>query len=359
MIKFGDLGVTNERAIHAVTNVMRSGRFINGPNNAAFEKVWAQECQADSCVLTASGSAALIAVMTQLHTTRATKVVIPALSFAATAFAVKEAGCTPVFVDVDEHGLMRWDQVEDYLRVQYKQEVLAVIPVHLYGQLLSIPPAISDMAIIIQDACQAHGLIDMSDGPGVACFSFYPAKNLGAIGDAGAVVFKDMAGLERRVRCYINYGDEPGEKYVHSIQGNNLRCDEIQSAYLLEAYKDFYEAQNERVWLAKIYADLGIQSFARFIPNNWHLYPILVEQPERFRRLLRDYNIETGNHYPYILSGISSGYIPYKPTYAQYIANHVVTLPLHPRLTPEDVKYVADTVRTTCEFDGKLWIIKD
>lgn len=358
MIKFGDLEVTNERAIQAVTNVMRSGQFINGKHNEAFERVWAAECDADQCVLTASGSAALIAVLKQLKTRRTSKVIVPALSFAATAFAVLEAGCEPIYVDVDERGLMRLDQLHEML-LNYKSDVVAVMPVHLYGQLLSIPYDLADLAPIVQDACQAHGVVDMEDGPAIACFSFYPSKNLGAIGDAGAVVFKGLEALASRVRHYINYGDGPGQKYVHGIPGNNLRCDEIQSAYLLEVYKDFELNQKQRCKVAAAYRNNDIQTFATAQPNSWHLYPILVEEPERFRRLLRDYNIETGSHYPYTLPPIALGYTPYKCNRAIYISKHVVTLPLHPRLAIEEVEYVADIIKTTCDYDGKLWKIKE
>lgn len=358
MIKFGDLGVTNERAIQAVVDVMRSGRFINGPAVAAFEQKWANECKASACVLTASGSAALIAVLKQLKTNRTNHVIMPALSFAATSFAAVEAGCVPVYVDVDEHGLMLWNQVEDYL-THHRHEVVAVMPVHLYGQVLSIPIEVSDKIPVIQDACQAHGKIDMSnDGTAIACFSFYPAKNLGAIGDAGAVVFKGLPSLVYRIREYINYGDGPGEKYAHNIQGNNLRCDTIQAAYLLENLNDFDQANYARENLAYAYIQLGISSIASAKSNAWHLYPILVAEPDRFRHILRDYNVETGNHYPYILPKITPGVITCVPTNAEFIANHVVTLPLHPRLTFHDIKYVCDIIKTICEFDGKFWIIK-
>lgn len=361
MIKFANLEVKNDLATATVLDVMKSGQFINGKYNKQFAIQWAQECNAPHCVLTASGTAALIATIKAVKAKKTDLVILPALSFAATAFAVLEAGCTPVYVDVDEHGLMRWDMVEEILHDKWFDRVAAIIPVNLYGQHINIPFSASESYVVIQDACQAHGIVKFNpDATSIACFSFYPAKNLGAIGDAGAVV-TSVPGLAQQVAAYINYGDYPGEKYTHNFQGNNLRCDEIQAAYLSVAYKDLEENNVIRENIAELYAACGIESFSITGGKNssHHLYPILVENPELFRRLMIDYGIETGNHYPYVLPKIAPGIGSYYFQKAVHIAQHVVTLPIGPHLQVEDVVHVAKTVMQTCALVNGLWSIKN
>lgn len=358
MIKFAELQVQDSTALAIVMDVMRSGRFINGSFNQIFAEMWAKECNADSCVLTASGTASLVAALKLVKLKNTFGVIMPALSFAATAFAAMEAGLTPVYVDVDEHGLMRWDQAEEALYI-HRNQVAAILPVHLYGQVLSTPAHIHDEAVVIDDACQAHGAFRFDDQPDIAAFSFYPAKNLGAIGDAGALVFKNVSGYAERVAAYINYGDYPREKYKHNFQGNNLRCDEIQAAYLSIAYRNLAENNLIRQAVARTYEGAGVASYANSDPSSWHLYPILVDKPDQFRRLMIDYGVETGNHYPYALPDVANGIIAAKLTQAYYIAKHVVTLPIGPHMGEKDAYKVVDVIHHTCELRDNLWCIKE
>lgn len=355
MIKFANLEVHDDMAISTVIEVMRSGRFISGPHNKLFAEMWAKECNADACVLTSSGTAALIAVLKMLKLRRSRYVIMPALSFAATAFAAMEVGLTPMYVDVDEHGLMDWGKAELAL-TRYADEVAAIIPVHLYGQILSTPPHIHERTVVLDDACQAHGVFKFdNDQPGLAAFSFYPSKNMGAVGDAGAVVFKNVRGWESRVAAYISYGDYPGEKYAHHFQGNNLRCDEIQAAYLSVAYNNLAADNLIRHAIAKTYSESGVVSLANSDPTSWHLYPILVDNPGRFNQVMRDHGVETGNHYPYTLPKVAPGLNAGTAERAEYIARHVATLPIGPHMNVPEAAQVADLILSFYTLDDGLW----
>lgn len=355
MIKFANLEVYDDLAITTVTEVLRSGRFISGPYNKLFAEIWAKECNADACVLTSSGTAALIAVLKLLKLKRSRYVIMPALSFAATAFAAMEVGLTPLYVDVDEHGLIDWDKAELALN-RHIDEVAAVIPVHLYGQRLSTPLHIHDKVVVLDDACQAHGVFKFDDDqPGLAAFSFYPSKNLGAAGDAGAVVFKNVRGWESRVAAYISYGDYPGEKYAHHFQGNNLRCDELQAAYLSVAYNNLATNNLMRQDIAKVYSESGVVSFANSDPTSWHLYPILVDNPGRFNQIMHDHEVESGNHYPYTLPKVAPGLKVGTTERAEYIARHVVTLPIGPHMSVTEAAQVADLILSFYTLDEGIW----
>lgn len=361
MIKFADLRVTNTPSLDNVLEVMRSGKFINGPYNEKFAEQWAGECQAGKCVLTSSGTAAIEAVLRCIGMGASIDdkvVILPAFSFAATAFAAMSAGCAIAYVDVNERGLIRWDQVETLLNM-YGPRVLTVVPVWLYGQACYTPQEIANYITVVDDACQAHGIVkhDPSE-PAISCFSFYPSKNLGAMGDAGAVVFTNMNLLAKRVAAFINYGDPPGQKYTHDFPGTNMRCDHIQAAYLTAQYAYLAEGNAKRQEQAATYASCGIPSFAQDI-SSWHLYPILVDNPERFNAIMADYNIETGNHYPYVLPKIAPGVSKFGFPKATYLAQHVATLPIGPHLSLDDVRVVAANIHKIYERDNDgVWARK-
>lgn len=356
-VKAAELGIYENSLLKIVESVLKSGRFINGPWAEKFAASWAQFNGAAECIPVASGSAALIATLNQIKFSSETgeeprKVILPDYSFAATAFAVKEAGLEPVYVNVDRHGIMNWREAVKAMR---DIKPLAVIPVHMYGQYGIIARPLLEETIVIEDACQAHGTGPLQGL--AACYSFYPAKNLGAAGDAGAVV-TNVPALANRIRAYINYGDFPGQKYVHSVPGNNLRMDEIQATILHHKLPYLMPDNMRRAALAKLYREQGIESLANpKLTNNWHLYPILVGEPEQFIQAMRERGIEVGRHYPYRLSEVVPGEFYGKPDgNAEKLANHVVTLPIGPHLLPQDIVRVATAVKTmTSQRDG-LWV---
>ncbi len=302
------LGVKERQA---VSRVLSSGRYVNGPETTAFEETWADYCGAKYCVGTGSGTQALVIAFRALGIQRGDSVLCPALSFVATAEAIVTAGGTPVYCDVDERGLMDPDSAP---------WCKFVLPVHLYGQLVDLSWMRKMLgSIFVEDACQAHGKFKELKSD-VACFSFYPTKNLGALGMTGAVVTND----------------EEVYEYAKEIS----IMDEIQAAVLLAKLPFLDEANERRQQVAQWYGELGISSFTR--DGNHYVYPVMVREPEHVKRVMWDAGVEVGIHFPYILPDrVPSGMLrPYLQ--ARKIAFGHVTLPMYPELDRETVKHVSE-----------------
>lgn len=373
-IKFVDLrlgGGDNVHIVEAVNNVLHSGRFIKGHYNAMFEDAWAKQCGVDRCIPTSSGTAALVTALKYAHIVRhRMTVIVPTYTFAATALAVREAGLNLIYCDVTENGLLDQDACLELLGL-YTEDVCVVVPVHLYGQVIDIRQEILDRAIVIEDACQAHGMIDVQGD--AACFSFYPTKNLGAAGDAGALVTSDPA-LSGWAEAYVNYGDRNGCKYDHNIEGNNLRMDEIQAAVLCsrlgaeELSKG--NTHRERVAMEGYFAK-AVKSFCKHLCY-WHLYPVLVEEPEHFIAMFKAAGVETARHYPYTAYDKVQGWVyrdgsvstsnDYEGSVnASFLANHVLSLPIGPHVTIDDAHYIATVMKSEAWYDTdkKYWILRE
>lgn len=342
VVKFAELGITDTNTLRDVTNILKSGQFIYGKYNNQFNDVFAGHIGAEYyAVGVASGSAALIASLRLLLKGAVRrKVVVPELSFAATLFSVIEANASPVYCRVDEYGLMDWDHCRELLN---DPGISIIIPVHLYGQDCNVPDDILDKVHVIEDACQAHGVIKPK---GIAvCYSFYPSKNIGAAGDAGAVVSADENFI-RNLKRYINYGDLPGvEKYHHSIVGNNMRMDEIQAAVLVNKLKvSPAHVATQRGQQAAIYREQGVISFTRHENNAYHLYPVLVEDRYTVARLLREKGIDTGIHYPYALQELPPDNRSDLSYHARNISRHELSLPIGAHLSNADIRYVCQVL---------------
>lgn len=359
LLKFADLRVVDPKLLQVIGGVLKSGQFILGEEVGRFASSWASYCNVSHCVPTASGTAALIAALLSC-VPKDEAVILPALSFAATSFAVREIGNEALFCDVDANGLMDQEQCSEILsgKSNSHNPVGAVIPVHLYGQRLEISQEIisNPNIAVIEDACQAHGLRHIQGD--AACFSFYPSKNLGAIGDAGAVVTDDEDVWEGSYR-YTNYGNLLGQKHAHATSGNNLRMDEIQAAVLNYRLATLAVSNERRFDVAQAYLREGIETFVRHNANMWHLYPILVDKPYDFRGTMLDkFEIETGIHYPYTLPNLWSNAIFRRCPKALYISKHVVTLPIGPHMVVGDALRVVSAVFRTAEFDDGLWRVR-
>lgn len=346
-IPFVDLSNINVDIVDRVVQVIHSGKFINGLEVASFEVAWAKYCDAKHCVATSSGSSALTAAIKSLLP-QGSKIVIPEFSFAATLFSVLEAGCVPVFCPVKNTGLMDTDACSNILDDlagprSRPGERIGVMPVHLFGQVVDLPKDLFRVnAFVIEDACQAHGMKALSE---IACFSFYPTKNLGAMGDAGAVVTNSEL-IAEAVYKLCNYGDSRGAKYQHHLWGTNARMDEIQAAVLNVKLR----------WLDRDNAIRRQQAFKymEFIPTiataeecYYHLYPILIDHRyvDEAHRFLLSKGIEVGRHYPYTLPKIYNRQEYYSGT-ASLLAAQVVTLPIGPHLNDSQINYVIDVFQT-------------
>jgi len=280
-------------------------------------------------------------------------------TFIATAEGIVHAGAKPVFVDVDERtGLMRPELVEKAITKKTK----AIIPVHLYGQLVEMQPiqalAKKHDLFVVEDACQAHGATENGKRAGgvgnAGCFSFYPGKNLGAYGDGGAIVCHDDR-LADFMRRFANHGR--ADKFGHDLIGRNSRLDGMQAAILEVKLRHLETWTRERRDRAKRYDQLlsGIRGVTLpFVRNEgahvFHLYVIRVRDRDGLRKHFETKSIQSGIHYPHPLHllpafkelGHREGDFPV----AEKLAKEIVSLPMSPELTEEQQQRVADAIRS-------------
>ncbi len=341
-----------------ITRVMEEASFILGPDLAAFEEKFASYVGTRFCVGVESGTAALQLALESLGIGRGDEVILPANSYIASALAVSAVGARPVLVDCDANYLIDPAMLDDAVTPRTK----AIMPVHLYGQAVPMD-AIVDVArrrglYVVEDAAQAHGARWDGRHVGafgdVACFSFYPGKNLGAYGDGGAIVTDDAA-LADRLRLMRDFGQR--KKYEHLIKGGNCRLDSMQAAVLdvklrhLDAWNDA-RRRHAAAYDARL-AEIGIKPppLLRNEGHVYHLYVIEVEQRERVVEALRERGIATGIHYPIP--------IHLQPAYAdlglrrgdfartERSAQRVLSLPMFPELTEEQIAFVADALASS------------
>jgi len=349
-----------EPMAQAMQRVLDSTAFILGPDVAAFESAFAHYCGAAQCVGLSSGTAALELSLRALGVGPGDEVITVAHTFIATAEAISAVGATPVFVDIDPN---RATMDPGALEAAVTPRTRAVIPVHLYG-LPADMVAINAIArragaAVVEDAAQAHGATLDGRMAGVlgdiACFSFYPGKNLGAYGDAGAVTGNDTALLEK-VRLLRNHGRR--DKYLHEVVGYGERLDTLQAAILLTklAYLADWTAARRR--LAARYSAL-LAGSGLLLPQTpagvesaWHLYVVRMtggeEQRDALRAFLRQHGVESGVHYPVPLhlqpAYAELGYRPGSLPATERYARTCVSLPLYPELTDSQQDRVVELI---------------
>lgn len=353
--QYGRYRVEIDRAIQTILD--RSA-FIGGEAVARFERAFASYCGTTHCVGVNSGTDALYLGLRALGVGPGDEVIVPALSFIATAEAVSLAGARPVFVDVDpDHLVMEADEVKAAITPKTR----ALIPVHLFGQLAPMD-RLSTIAehhglIVVEDAAQAHGASDGSRRAGalgrIGCFSFYPGKNLGAYGDAGAVVTSDDD-LAVRIRPLANHGRTG--PYTHATEGVNSRLDGLQAA-ILEVKLRHLEAWTEaRRDAAAVYHTLldGIEQLS--LPNArerpahvFHQYVIRVAGRDALRAYLAHRGIQTAVHYPtplpYLAAYAHLGYPEGRFPAAEQATHEVLSLPICPEITVAQQERVATEIR--------------
>jgi dTDP-4-amino-4,6-dideoxygalactose transaminase len=341
-----------------IRQVVAQTAFVNGPEVSSFEQEYAEFVGLRHCVGVANGTDAIELALRAAEVLAGAQVVLPANTFAATAEAVVRAGAAPVFADVDpEHLLIDPVSLADVIG----PETAAVIPVHLYGQMAPMT-AIADLAakqqaVVIEDAAQAQGATQHGRCPGAlslaAATSFYPGKNLGAYGDAGAVV-TGSATLAARVRLLREHGC--ASKYQHVMIGFNSRLDSLQAAVLRVKLRRLLDWNERRRQAAARYDEMltGIDEI--ILPQTdegnhhvWHLYVIRVPRRDAVIELLRELGIQAGIHYPIPLhlqpAFRSLGYAPGDFPVAEAAAASIISLPLYPQITVDQQRRVAEAVR--------------
>jgi dTDP-4-amino-4,6-dideoxygalactose transaminase len=340
----------------AIERVLESAAFVMGREVAAFERAFAAYTGARHCVCVTNGTAAIQLAVTACGLGAGDEVIVPANTFFATAEAVSNAGATPVFVDADP---LSYTIDPTKIEAAITARTRAIMPVHLYGQAADLDSIFEIAArhhlIVIEDAAQAHGSLYKGRHVGAlgraGCFSFYPGKNLGAYGEGGAVVTND-AEIAHRVRLLRDHGS--ARKYHHEIIGHNFRLEEIQGAVLcvklrhLDGWNQMRRARAARY--SQLLADTGLR-LPREMPYAHHVYHLyVVESPQRdqLRRVLKEAGIVSGIHYPVPLhlqpAFASLGYRQGDFAEAEEKARRVLSLPLYPELTEEQIARVVEAI---------------
>lgn len=341
----------------AYQRVMESGWFILGEELKAFEREFAEYCGAKYCIGVGNGLEALHLILRALDIGAGDEVIVPSNTYIATWLAVSYAGATPVPVEPDERTYnLDPNRVEGAITTRTK----AILPVHLYGQAADMEPLAEISSRrglkLIEDAAQAQGASYQNRLTGslgdIAGFSFYPGKNLGALGDAGGIVTSDAA-LADRVRVLRNYGSRV--KYDHEAKGFNSRLDELQAAFLRVKLRRLDEWNERRRKLAKFYLERlhGTPNLVLpHVPANvepvWHLFVIRHPERDRLQQHLAQNGVGTLIHYPcpphlqlaYGELKYSRGDFPL----AEIMATEVLSLPMGPHVTMEEAEHVVAAV---------------
>ena len=326
--------------------------YIEGVEDDAFEKAFAEYCGTDYCVGVGNGLDALVMALKGLGVRAGDEVIVPSNTYIATALAVTYVGATPVFVEPD---IRTFNIDPSKIEVAITKKTKAIMPVHLYGQACDMD-SIVDIAkkynlFIVEDCAQAHGATYKGKKIGTfgdaAGFSFYPGKNLGALGDAGATITnnKDLAD---KIRAYGNYGSD--YKYHHIYKGNNSRLDEMQAAFLAAKLPHLDKMNAERRRIAQMYFD-GIKNeeiVLPFVPDYavpvWHIFGIRCKRRTELEKYLNDKGIGTNKHYPipmhlqdcYKDLGFKEGDFPI----AEEISSTQLSIPMYYGMKDEEISYV-------------------
>ncbi len=348
----------------AISRVLQNTTFIMGPEVTAFERAFAGYCGVRHCVGVGSGTAALELVLRALDIGPGDEVITVSHTFIATAEAISAVGATPVFVDIDP---ATYNLNPTALEAAITPHTRAIMPVHLYGQpadMRTIGEIASRHSVpVIEDAAQAHAATWEGKRVGnlaqAACFSFYPGKNLGAYGDAGAVTTDDDT-LAERVRLLRNHGRH--DKYLHEIKGYGHRIDALQAAILGAKlpYLDGWTAARRR--LAARYGEL-LADTDFVLPHvhpsadpAWHLYVIRTPQRHRLLNVLKAAGVGAGVHYPiplhlqpaYADLGHSAGDFPV----TEAVAESCLSLPLYPELSDAQQDQVVAALHSFLSDEG-------
>ena len=343
----------------AVQQVMDSCRFVLGENVANFERDFAGFCGTDFAVGVANGTDALRLALLACGIGKGDEVITVPNTFIATTEAISQTGAKVVFVDIDPQTCnIDVSQIEEKIN----ERTRAMVPVHLFGQPADMD-AIMKIAKkydlkVVEDTCQAHGAEYKDNKAGsigdTGCFSFYPSKNLGAFGDGGMVVTNDEE-VAQRIRMFRDHGQI--KKYEHSLEGTNSRLDEIQAVILGVKLKRLGEWNRLRRKNASIYNELlkdvdevVTPSEAEHAKHVYHLYVIRTPRRHELQEWLKSKGIGTGLHYPIPLHlqkayedlGGKEGDFPV----AEESAKQILSLPMFPELTGEDIETVASEIKT-------------
>lgn len=340
---------------HAIDSVVTSNHFIQGENVKLFEDSFAAYCGVKYCIGVGNGLDGLTLSLAALGIESGDEVIIPSHTFIATALSVSRLEAIPVFVEPKNDYTIDENLIEEKITDKTK----AIIAVHLYGQCADMD-SINKIAKkynlkVIEDAAQAHGATYKGRKAGslgdIAEFSFYPGKNLGAMGDAGAIVTNDES-IAKTVRMLSNYGSI--EKYKHELKGYNSRLDEIQAAVLnvklkyLDKWNGFRKNVASRYLNEIINPKVKLPVVSDYNEHVWHLFVVRVDNRDKFMNFLKEKGVNTLIHYPTAIHK-QTAYSEFKglqlPIAEQYSAE-VVSLPMFYGMTDDEIDYVISVVNS-------------
>jgi dTDP-4-amino-4,6-dideoxygalactose transaminase len=348
-----------------VAEAMANAAFIGGRQVTGFEEEFARFCESKYCVGVNSGTDALRFSLLACGVGPGDEVITVPNTFIATTEAVSQVKAKPVFVDIspDTYNI-------DVSRIEERisEKTKAVLPVHLYGQPADMD-SIFEIAnkhslVVIEDACQAHGALYKNKKAGslgmAGCFSFYPGKNLGAYGEGGAVVTQDEQ-IANKIRMIRDHGQV--KKYYHDMEGYNGRLDAIQAGVLrikLKRLEGWNQSRRENAtYYNRLLSDVNgvkVPMEADFAKSVYHLYVILVDERDDLQKYLGEKGIGTGLHYPlplhvqraYAHLGYREGAFPV----TERVARKLLSLPMFPELTKEQIECVVEEIKEFLRLGG-------
>jgi len=342
--------------LEAMSRVMHSGWYVLGPEVEAFEREFSEYLGTSTTIGVANGLEAIQIALMALDVGPGDEVITTPLSAVATTLAIKAVGASPVFADTDANGLLDPKKVE----VLITHKTKAIIPVHLYGNTLDVAAyqriCRKYKLFLIEDAAQAHGAEFQGKKVGTfgqfGCWSFYPTKNLGAIGDAGALVTDDPV-LAERARKIRNYGQS--EKYLHSEYGLNSRLDELQAAVLRVKLKFLVEDIAERNRISDLYQNGIIHpgvhplSLISGTKSARHLFVVRTTQRRELQEHLEAAGVAALIHYPLLIPDqplFGQKYDDLEIPQSRMLSKEILSLPIHPFLEDEEIIHTINTINS-------------
>ncbi len=343
--------------------ILENTAFVFGDEGKLFEKNYAKYCGVKYCAAVSNGTSALVLALKSLNSPKGSEVITLPTSFVASAAAIIHAGFIPRFSEVDlSTGNYDYNKLQEVVNKKTK----VIMAVHLYGRMAEMDKiksfAKKNNLLIIEDAAQAQGATFKGKKAGslgdVGCFSFYPGKNLGAYGEAGAVT-TDNENIYNNIRKLRDHGGL--EKYVHEVLGYNERLDNLQASVLDEKLKHLDKWNEMRRKIAKMYyKDLKNVKGLEFIsPNNkntesvYHIFALRIKDRNTFATKLKELGISTNIHYPDALHTLKPflSKVNKKGAFAiaEKIAAETISLPIFPGMTDEQVKYVIKSIKQICK----------
>lgn len=358
MIKFLDLKKINNRYREEIDsrikNILDKGWYLQGDENENFTKNFANFCGTKFAIGVANGLDALNLIIKAYGFGNGDEIIVPANTYIATILAISENGCIPILVEPD---IKTYNINPDSIEEKITSKTKAIMVVHLYGQAVQMEKiwkiAKKYNLKIIEDSAQAHGAIYQENRTGnlgdASGFSFYPGKNLGCIGDGGAVTTNDEE-LFNKIKAIANYGSD--RKYHHIYKGVNSRLDEIQAAVLDIKLKHLDSDNNKRREISKYYRE-NIKNSKIILPETydkkshvWHIFAVRTKNRDEFQKYLTEKGIQTIIHYPTPphKQGAYKEWNNLSFPITEEIHNTILSLPISPVMTDSEIEKVVEVV---------------